>query len=733
MAQAGLKQQRRRLRVQGLVQGVGFRPFACRLAERLALTGAVGNDAGGVWLEVQGPAESLEDFQRCLRSEAPPASRVQDIQWELLDLREESSFRILSSRPGPASTLLSPDLALCRDCLNEMLDPNNRRWGYPFINCTQCGPRLTIVRQLPYDRSSTTMHAFTQCPACQGEYTDARDRRFHAQPNACPSCGPQLSWHDAGPRLHGEPALRLAVRRLGEGAVIAVKGIGGYHLSCDALRPQSVARLRQLKRRPDKPLALMVRDLETLREMAEVDPEEASWLQSEAAPIVLLQAREGGLLGAMLPYSGLHHLLLRLGPPVLVMTSANFSGEPIEYQEPERVSGLCDGVLSHDRPIQVACDDSVGFVFRKSRAVVRRGRGLAPLPLGTPFHLPPVLALGGDLKSAFCLANADRAFLSQHLGDLQSLESLRGLEYTLDHYRRIFSIQPEQLVVDCHPGYLGKQWAEKLQLPTMEVQHHHAHLASLMGEHGLSQDESLLGFAFDGTGYGQDGQLWGGELLEASYAGFRRVAHLSQIPLIGGDEAVRRPYRLALAALWHYGLEPAGLIAIEAREEENLQRLWRGGHWTASTSMGRLFDVVASLCGLCRLVSYEGQAALALESILDPQETGAYDWDTNWHVGDLLAQVVEDLRAGVKPPRVSARFHQSLADTMARSAAKLSAHRVGLSGGVFQNRALLRRAVEALEKTGIQVLWHEKVPCTDGGLAYGQALVAGASRRDPCA
>ena len=728
--------QRRRLRIQGVVQGVGFRPFVFGLAHRLQLGGLVGNDAEGVFLEIEGPAPQLDVFETLLKQQAPPLARIDKIQSQPMEALGESDFVIVASSPAKigAMALVSPDQCLCPECRSELLDPGDRRYFYPFLNCTQCGPRFTIILGTPYDRPLTTMAAFAMCPLCQAEYHDSGNRRFHAQPNACAQCGPALQWWQDGIRHDVEPLWEGAWRLLGQGGVLAVKGIGGFHLACDARNPQAVARLRLLKQRPHKPLAIMARDLPALRSVASPTAAEELLLLDRSRPIVLIQGKGildlgSSQIGAMLPYSGLHELLLSQGPDLLVMTSANPPGAPIEYGHPGAVQA--PAVLSHNRPICLPCDDSVAMVFRGRPLLLRRSRGFAPLPVALPYSVPPLLAVGAELKNTFCLAQGKQAYLSQHLGDLQNLETLTVFEHSLAHFRKLFGIDPQAIAIDLHPGYLGRGWAQSQGLPLIEVQHHHAHLAALMAEHGLDPHQQLLGFCFDGTGYGPDGTIWGGEVLLADYGSYQRLGHLRPMPIVGGDQAVRSPYRLALAYLWACQLDPCGLAcerACPAPEAQVLHRQWQLGRFVTTSSVGRLFDVVASLCGICQQVTFEGQAAMLLEACVDSQELAAYEFDQRWQVDELLSQVVADVRNGVAAGRVSARFHRALARAVASQANALGADRVGLSGGVFQNRLLLEASVQELEQAGVQVLWHSQLPPNDGGLALGQIAVAGLGR-----
>jgi hydrogenase maturation protein HypF len=632
--------ERRHLRVTGVVQGVGFRPFVYGLARRLNLAGRVGNDSRGVFIELEGPAVALDAFYTDLIGNPPPLAHIVDVAVTGAPARGDTDFVIVESEAqAGAHTLVSPDLAVCDDCLRELFDPADRRFRYPFINCTHCGPRFTIIRDIPYDRPLTTMAGFRLCPACEREYRDPLDRRFHAQPIACPTCGPRLQFvvrsGDAWRGLSGDP-VREAQALLGQGAVVAVKGLGGYHLACDAASNPALNVLRERKGRVDKPLAVMARDLAAARAIAEIDAEEQALLESRERPIVLLRAAQGSPLsslvapgndsiGVMLPYTPLHHLLLAdPAPPVLVMTSANFSNEPIIKDDDialEQLPALADAILLHDRPIHVHCDDSVVRVFEGRESPIRRSRGYAPFPVRLPFDARPTLAVGGELKATFCLARGDEAFMSQHIGDMENLETEQAFERALDHLSGLFRITPEVVVADLHPGYLATQWAERRYgSAVIKVQHHHAHIASVMAENGVAPGERVIGFSFDGTGYGVDGAIWGGEVLVADYAGFERAAHLAYVPLPGGDAAVKHPARTALAYLWAAGLpwDPAlaPVAALSDVERGVLKRQLETGFQTVPcSSFGRLFDAVAALAGVRQSVSYEAQAAIELESL----------------------------------------------------------------------------------------------------------------------
>lgn len=746
---------RRRLRVTGVVQGVGFRPFVYNLASRLGLTGFVGNDTDGVFAEVEGDPAALDAFLRAVTEDAPPLAVVAEVHHEDLPPHGDVGFRIVDSAPGTGRTLVSPDLRTCDDCLAELRDPEDRRHRYPFINCTNCGPRFTIIRGLPYDRPLTTMAGFPMCPSCRAEYEDPSDRRFHAQPNACPDCGPRLRLETtAGLPIPGDPIHE--VRRLvGAGRIVAVKGLGGFHLACDAARDAPVAELRRRKGRVDKPFAVMVADVETARHIAFVDAEEARLLTSRQRPILLLRARGSGVsplvapsngyLGVMLPYTPLHDLLVAPGE-VWVMTSGNRSQEPIVTGDDEartRLADLADAILLHDRDIVVPCDDSVVRVVGGRELPLRRSRGYAPFPVRLPVSTPPLLAVGGELKATFCLAEGRDAFLSQHIGDMESLETLATFERCVAHLQDLFGIEPEVLVVDLHPRYLSARWARDHAAgrPVVAVQHHHAHVAALLAEHG--EADPIIGFSFDGTGYGTDGTVWGGEVLVGDLGRVERVGHIAPVPLPGGDAAVRRPYRMALAHLraaglpWDPDLPPVAACPPEELEVLALQ-LERGLNVVPTTSAGRLFDAVSSLVGIRHRISYEAQAAIELEALVDDDD-GSYPLtveDRGRLVVDpapALEGVIADLRRGTPAGTIAARFHRGLAASIVEVARRVRTGTglgtVGLSGGVFQNVTLAEQVRRLAEEDGFRVLTHRLVPPNDGGLALGQAAVAATRRR----
>jgi hydrogenase maturation protein HypF len=743
--------RRVRARVEGTVQGVGFRPFVYRLASELELAGFVRNDERGVLVEVEGRETAVEGFLRRLAAEAPPLAAVEAVRPRDLAPAGERGFRILSSpRGGEPAALVSPDTATCDDCLAELFDPADRRHRYPFINCTNCGPRFTIVRGVPYDRPLTTMAGFELCPRCAAEYEDPADRRFHAQPNACPECGPTLRLLPGGSR--GDEALRGAVTALREGAVMAVKGIGGYHLACLAGHEPAVAALRARKHREDKPFAVMARDVEAARELVSLTDAEAALLAGRERPIVLAPRRPAAHvaasvaprsadLGVLLPYSGLHHLLLAdVGEP-LVMTSGNVSDEPIAHEDDDartRLEGIADVVLLHDRPIETRTDDSVVRAIHsdppRRPLLLRRSRGYVPDALALPVPAArPVLACGAELKSTFCVAKGRRAWVGHHIGDLKTFEVLQAFEAGIAHFERLFAVAPAVVAHDEHPDYLSTRYAlEREGVETIAVQHHHAHLAACLAEHG--ERGRAVGAIYDGTGYGRDGTAWGGELLLGDLAGFERAGHLWPVRLPGGDRAVRQPWRMACAWLLEAGWE-GRLPAPDVRRGAQVAELVRTGlssPWT--TSMGRLFDAVAALCGVRDEVTYEGQAAVELEAAADPAERGEYELpvgkgsvlDARPAVLAVAADVARSEDVGV----ISSRFHAGVATATAEAAAAI-ADRAGLgtvvlSGGVFQNRTLLTATAGRLEARGLRVLVPERLPPNDGGISFGQAAVAAA-------
>ena len=781
---------RARARVQGTVQGVGFRPFVYRLAHEEALAGYVLNDEHGVLLEVEGPREAVTRFLERLSADAPALASVDSVTRDPVAPRGEPGFEIReSARTGLPDALIAADSAPCAQCLAELSDPADRRYRYPFINCTNCGPRFTIVRGVPYDRPLTTMASFVMCPECRREYEDPLDRRFHAQPNACPVCGPQVRVLDARGRPlaidAGHDPIAWIAGRLADGAILAAKGLGGYHLVCDASNPRAVADLRARKHREDKPFALMVRDVADARGLIAIDQESEALLRSPARPIVLAPRLPAGAvapavapgapeLGVMLPYTPLHELLLgefatcataagSEGSSALVMTSGNVSDEPIAYRDEdalERLGAIADLFLVHDREIETRTDDSVVRMVRTDahaagRLFLRRSRGYVPghLPLPTPAPWP-LLACGAEQKNTFCVARGERAWVGHHIGDLEHFATLTAFREGIDHFERMFAVTPEVVVHDLHPDYLSTHYAlEREGVRTVGVQHHHAHLAACLAEHGIN-DQRAVGAIFDGTGYGPDGTVWGGELLIGDASGFDRAGWLWPVRMPGGAAAIRQPWRMASAWLTEAFGEPrprpAGLVADV--DEARWGAMVRIGASAAvsplTSSMGRLFDAVAALCGLAAEVSYEGQAAVALEAAawgaLDPvaglcnrfepdREAYAFELSHQGHGLVLdprraLREVVADLASGTPVPAVAARFHATLArattDALVALAGGTGVELAVLSGGVFQNRLLLELVARATRAAGLQVLIPSRLPPNDGGISFGQVAVA---------
>jgi hydrogenase maturation protein HypF len=762
--------------VEGVVQGVGFRPFVYSLATRLGLAGHVGNDSAGVFIEIEGPPPRVRDFLALLEQDAPPLARIDAIRATAISPGGGGGFVIVPSEPGGRrQALVSADSATCADCLAELADPGDRRFGYPFINCTNCGPRFTIVRDVPYDRPLTTMAGFALCAACAAEYHDPADRRFHAQPVCCPACGPRLQLLDgSGSEVPVSDPIVAAAALLGAGDVLAVKGLGGYHLAVDAGSEAGAAALRARKRREDKPFALMAADLSAARGLCSIDETAASLLTSGRRPIVLLPRLRPGdgtrvaravapgtrQLGVMLPYTPLHHLLLRaLGRP-MVLTSGNTSDEPIAYDDKDalaRLAGIADAFLAHDRPIHMRTDDSVVRGFRGREMIMRRSRGYVPEPVRLRAPVArAVLGCGAELKNTFCLAKGDRAFVSHHIGDLENYETFRSFSEGIAHFRRLFDVTPQVVAHDLHPEYLSTKYALECEdVELVAVQHHHAHIASCLADNG--EEGPVIGVAFDGTGYGPDGTIWGGEFLIADLAGFSRAGFLAPVPLPGSAAAIRQPWRMAavyLAAAYPSG--PPGSLDVMRRNEgrwaDVLAVARSGVNSPLTSSAGRLFDAAAAVLGVRDAINYEGQAAVELEQLADPAERGGYRAGISEIGGvegiegieggaqlrvlgaDLIRAVVDDIRGGAGRAVVAARFHNGVADAIARTCALLRARTglgvVALSGGVFQNLLLLERTARRLEDDGFRVLVHGRVPPNDGGISLGQVAVAGARDRD---
>jgi hydrogenase maturation protein HypF len=750
------------IRIRGIVQGVGFRPFVYNLATRYGLNGWVRNSAAGVEIEISGNSEALQAFVSELKTNPPPLARIDSFEAVSIPPNHATTFTIIESQDESHEFLpVSPDVAICADCRRELFDPRDRRYRYPFINCTNCGPRFTIIRAIPYDRPNTTMAGFPLCPDCEAEYHDPGNRRFHAQPIACPVCGPHLQFMTPQGEIlaEREAALQIARQWLAEGRILAIKGLGGFHLACDATRAESVRELRLRKQRSDKPFALMAFDVSTIARHTHLDEAEQQWLTSPSHPIVILERLPSSpiaaevapgqhTLGFMLPYTPLHLLLLEPAPgfpEVLVMTSGNLSEEPIAYLDHEvfdRLASLADGILTHNRPIYTRVDDSVIRIVHGAPYFLRRARGFAPDPIHLPREIPPILAVGAELKNTFCLTRKHYAFLSHHIGDLQNYETLQAFEEGIRHYETLFRTQPDWLATDLHPDYLATRYAQNRSQvegkPLLYVQHHHAHLAACLVDNGINDSDPVIGLIFDGTGYGSDGTIWGGEVLIGNYAGYRRYAYLKPVPLPGGDRAVHQVARMALAHLWANGLpweEDLPPVQALCADERSLlyAMLEKGINTPLTSSMGRLFDAVAALIGLRSTVNYEAQAAIELEQAVDMHEAAAYPFRIEWPYLDthpLWEALLNDLRHGISVPRIAARFHNAIVTLCLEVAQYIrdvkGIRRVALSGGVWQNQILLHRTVRGLQQTGFEVLIHRQVPTNDGGLALGQAMVAAA-------
>lgn len=758
---------RRRIHVQGLVQGVGFRPFVYTSAAAANLSGWVRNDSSGAIIEIEGELDAVDGFLTRLAAQPPPLAVIEAIEVHDIPTAGGTDFQIMdTSRSDGGRTLVSPDVAMCAECQAEQRDPANRRYRHAFVNCTNCGPRFTIIATLPYDRAATTMAVFPMCVQCAYEYTDPSDRRFHAQPVCCPQCGPTLSYRESyrngrGTCSNGETALRRARQLLADGGILAVKGIGGYHLACDAANGDAVSELRRRKQRGDKPFAVMVADLSVARTLCSLDERSEQLLSGPQRPIVLIPrlpaapiaasvAPRNPDLGVMLAYAPLHSLLFGLpddepGVAVLVMTSGNRGGEPICYRDDdaaERLSQIADGWLLHDRSILVPCDDSVVRVLDGAELPIRRSRGYAPLPVALPAAGPPTLAVGADVKNTMAVAEGRYAWLSQHIGDMDDLSTLSAFDAAAKHLSELTGVHPEFFVADAHPGYRSTSWARRNARgrPVCLVQHHHAHIAAVMAEHGLDGSDPVLGFAFDGSGYGPDGAIWGGELLLADYKGYLRRAHLKYVPMPGGEVSVRRPYRMAMAHLWAAGIPWADdLLPVQACPPDEhgvlLHQLETGLGCVPTSSMGRLFDAVSALVGVRQMVDYEAQAAIELEGLSRAADPGTVRYPIHVNFtgespalidpAPLLHAVVEDVRDGVPAGVIGARFHRAVAQLITDLACGCASdtRTVALSGGVFQNALLLSHSLTMLEDQDFTVITHRRVPPNDGGIALGQLMV----------
>lgn len=774
-----------RIHISGIVQGVGFRPFVYGLASKYRLLGWVRNSSAGVEIEVEGNKSELLNFIEALGNKAPALAKIDLIESAWIDPQGFQEFLIKDSKNDPSEFQpVSADVCICDDCLKELFDPDNRRFRYPFINCTNCGPRFTIVQDIPYDRPNTTMAGFPLCPDCAAEYHDPLDRRFHAQPVACSTCGPRV-WLESSANGevvdHGDDAIRAARRWLLDGKILAIKGLGGFHLACDATNPAAVAELRSRKLRIDKAFALMMADVNMVREHCLLRGEEEAVLTRRERPIVILERRpESAIavqaapsqdtLGVMLPYTPLHYLLfaepgqhpVKYDMPPLVMTSANLSDEPIctdNAEARERLVSLADGFLMHNRPIHMRCDDSVVRLFHPTNIdrnqnqadgiyPIRRGRGYSPAPVVLNQNLPPILAVGAELKNTFCLTRDRYAFVSHHIGDLENYETLLSFEQSVSHYERLFRIKPEKIACDLHPDYLSTRYAEERacsdDLPLVSIQHHHAHIAACMAENGLPGDEPVLGVSFDGTGFGDDGAIWGGEILLSDFQGYQRLAHLAYVPLPGGDLAVKEPWRMALAWLEHANIAwekdlPPVKYAISNQQSRFptldilRHQLASGINAAPTSSVGRLFDAVAALCGIRSIVNYEAQAAIELEAISEENTSGWYSFELQNGIieaAPVIRAIVDDMRCGQSTHVIGQRFHNSVAKMVQQVCEAFSVEtgtrKVVLSGGVWQNIRLLSLTYNLLRRDNYEVTIHHQIPANDGGLSLGQAVIAAA-------
>ena len=748
----------RHIHINGIVQGVGFRPFIYNLALNHDLKGWVRNSASGVDIEVTGSQQDLDAFINAITVSAPPLAAIDSIETQDINPQGFNSFEILQSKDKPTDFLpISPDMAICGDCRTELFDPNDHRYRYPFINCTNCGPRFTIIKDIPYDRPNTTMAGFSMCPKCRQEYENPLDRRFHAQPIACPACGPQV-WLEnpqGEQQAEMEDAIQVARQHLADGKILAIKGLGGFHLACDATNQAAVLKLRQRKKRPAKPFALMAFGLNTINEYVFLTPSAESLLLSPQAPILLMPAKPGtdiadavapgnNKLGLMLPYTPLHLLIMEPAPwfpKILVMTSGNLSEEPVIHDNQaarDKLSGFVDGFLMHDRPIHRRIDDSVYAIVNEKPYPIRRARGFAPNPIRLSQSMPQVLAAGPHMKNTFCLVRDKYAFISHYIGEMENWETYQDYNQAINDYERLFRIQPNAIGYDLHPDYIATLYAkERIQhenLAQNAIQHHFAHLVACMIEHKIPHEEQIAGLIFDGTGYGADDTIWGGEVLIGNAQDFERAYYLKPIPLPGGDLAISKPTRMALSMLWSYQLpwqaNLAPVIALSAMERDILKaQLENEVNTPLTSSMGRLFDAVSALIGVCMEVSYEAQAAIELEALVDQDETGYYPWQLDGcqiDVKDMISAILSGINSGESQPVISARFHNTIAQIALEIAMILrSTHgiqKVALSGGVWQNMYLLNKTLTLLEENGLQPLIHHLTPPNDECISLGQAL-----------
>lgn len=748
----------KRIEVNGIVQGVGFRPFVYNLANQYDLKGEVANTSAGVSIHIEGPLDRIRSFESDLAENPPPLAHVVEISGRSESVKKYPDFSIVKSRgQAQMSTLISPDVSICDECRRELFDPNDRRYLYPFLNCTNCGPRYTIIDDIPYDRPKTSMRHFKMCAACQAEYDDPTDRRFHAQPNACAECGPHVSLYtNHRESVDTDNPIEKAADFIRQGQIVAVKGLGGYHLVADAVNSEAVIRLRNRKMREEKPFAVMSGDLESIRQYARVQPEEEKSLTSIQRPIVLLQkktphpiseavAPRNKYWGVMLPYTPLHYLLFKHGFTALVMTSANLSEEPIAIDNDdafERLGDIADYFLIHNRDIYLRSDDSIVRHTMGYTRYIRRSRGFVPIPIFLNQAVPPILACGAELKNTICVTKEDKAFLSQHIGDLENMMTLDFFKLTVDHLQRILEISPEIIACDMHPDYLSTRFAaEQDGIQKIQVQHHHAHIVSCMAEHKL--EGAVIGLSFDGTGYGPDGTVWGGEVLVAEAKQFERAAHLAYVPMPGSSAAIKEPWRLAISYLHDaFGdhFEELDLPILKQIEPQKvkiiLEMILKGVNCPRTSSLGRLFDGVAAIVGIRNQVNFEGQAAMELEMLAADDIDSIYDFE--WVSGDsiqiltapIIRGVVQDVQNGLSIAEIGIKFHKTLIALFTELCAGVrrdcDLNRVVLSGGCFQNSILLTGMIHELASRDFEVFAHQRVPTNDGGIALGQAMVAAA-------
>jgi len=753
---------RKNIIIKGIVQGVGFRPFIHKLVQNYNLSGWVLNSNQGVEIEVEGKTEEIDSFVSNIKKKLPPLARIEKIEVNQLPLIGYKEFSIKKSivKEENSFVLVSPDISICEDCLQELFDTHNRRFRYPFINCTNCGPRFSIIKDIPYDRKKTTMNNFKMCSLCQGEYENIENRRYHAQPNACADCGPQVSLYQNKIKLEGIDPIEKAVKLLKEGKIGAIKGLGGFHLACDATNNKAVARLRRLKNREAKPFAIMSFNLEKIMQYCKLGEKEKEWLVNRARPIVLLQKKVDSLisplaaprnnyLGVMLPYTPLHYLLLKDNFTALIMTSGNNTDQPIigdNLEALEKLDGIVDFFLSYNRDIFNRCDDSVIKIINDNKVFFRKSRGFVPHPIILDFKLKEVLALGGELKNTISFSKENYIFLSQYLGDLKSVETLEFFKESIKSFKKMFRANPEIIACDLHPDYLSTQYAEEIKvkegLKVVKIQHHHAHIVSCMAENNVK--EKVIGVAYDGTGYGDDGNIWGGEFLLCDLKKYSRVGHLKYFPLPGGDKAIVEPWRMAYSYLYSiYGGPKAKTLDIDFNRRMDYDKLSiiekmidKNINSPLTSSCGRLFDAASSLIGIRDEISYEGQAAMELESFCAPGITERYKFsiykeEEKFIIDpqEIFIDIIKDLKEGIDKKVMAAKFHNTVAeftvDLCGRIRKDTGINEIALSGGVFQNKYLTEKVVFLLEDKGFKVYIQRKVPPNDGGISLGQAVVAG--------